>query len=206
MSFTSKPRRLRTSAPRRARKRRKPCRQSSQPSRAGAATPIFGALHAFARLAGVAPVPASSGQTLRHRLSRGGDRQFEPRAAHHRPPPTSARSRDTEIHRTTRRRRHKQTRRDPAPQALPRPSPLPTTTTNRAADDLTDHRSVIADSLSFSADGGVQCGQETRVGGGRLRSGLSVGADLPALCLACGRRNLGLSSSASWLADGLGQR
>ncbi len=29
---------------------------------------------AFARLAGVAPVPASSGQTTRHRLSRGGDR------------------------------------------------------------------------------------------------------------------------------------
>ncbi len=30
----------------------------------------------FARLAGVAPVPASSGQTIRHRLSRGGDRQL----------------------------------------------------------------------------------------------------------------------------------
>ena len=30
----------------------------------------------FARLAGVAPVPASSGQTQRHRLSRGGDRQL----------------------------------------------------------------------------------------------------------------------------------
>ena len=32
---------------------------------------------AFARLAGVAPVPASSGQTQRHRLSRGGDRQLK---------------------------------------------------------------------------------------------------------------------------------
>jgi transposase len=30
----------------------------------------------FARLAGVAPLPASSGQTIRHRLSRGGDRQL----------------------------------------------------------------------------------------------------------------------------------
>jgi transposase len=30
----------------------------------------------FARLAGVAPIPASSGQTTRHRLSRGGDRQL----------------------------------------------------------------------------------------------------------------------------------
>jgi transposase len=36
---------------------------------------------AFARLAGVAPVPASSGQTQRFRLSRGGDRQLN-RALH----------------------------------------------------------------------------------------------------------------------------
>ena len=36
---------------------------------------------AFARLAGVAPLPASSGQTIRHRLSRGGDRQLN-RALH----------------------------------------------------------------------------------------------------------------------------
>ncbi len=35
----------------------------------------------FARLAGVAPVPASSGQTQRRRLSRGGDRQLN-RALH----------------------------------------------------------------------------------------------------------------------------
>jgi transposase len=35
----------------------------------------------FARLAGVAPVPASSGQTQRQRLSRGGDRQLN-RALH----------------------------------------------------------------------------------------------------------------------------
>ena len=31
---------------------------------------------AFAALAGVAPIPASSGQTIRHRLSRGGDRKL----------------------------------------------------------------------------------------------------------------------------------
>ena len=36
---------------------------------------------AFARLAGVAPIPATSGQTTRHRLSRGGDRQLN-RALH----------------------------------------------------------------------------------------------------------------------------
>jgi transposase len=35
----------------------------------------------FARLAGVAPITASSGQTTRHRLSRGGDRQLN-RALH----------------------------------------------------------------------------------------------------------------------------
>jgi transposase len=35
----------------------------------------------FARLAGVAPLPASSGQTVRYRLSRGGDRQLN-RALH----------------------------------------------------------------------------------------------------------------------------
>jgi transposase len=35
----------------------------------------------FARVAGVAPLPASSGQTIRHRLSRGGDRQLN-RALH----------------------------------------------------------------------------------------------------------------------------
>jgi transposase len=36
---------------------------------------------AFARLAGTAPIPASSGKTTRHRLDRGGDRQLN-RALH----------------------------------------------------------------------------------------------------------------------------
>nr|WP_236783116.1 transposase [Arthrobacter sp. QXT-31] len=36
----------------------------------------------FAALAGVAPIPASSGRTTRHRLSRGGDRQAN-KAIHH---------------------------------------------------------------------------------------------------------------------------
>ena len=36
---------------------------------------------AFARLAGVAPIPASSGNTVRHRLDRGGDRRLN-RALH----------------------------------------------------------------------------------------------------------------------------
>ena len=36
---------------------------------------------AFARLAGAAPIPASSGQTIRHRLDRSGDRKLN-RALH----------------------------------------------------------------------------------------------------------------------------
>jgi hypothetical protein len=36
---------------------------------------------AFARLAGAAPIPASSGNVVRHRLDRGGDRQLN-RALH----------------------------------------------------------------------------------------------------------------------------
>jgi transposase len=36
---------------------------------------------AFAMLAGVAPIPASSGRVVRHRLNRGGDRQLN-RALH----------------------------------------------------------------------------------------------------------------------------
>jgi transposase len=51
---------------------------------------------AFARLAGAAPIPASSGRTVRHRLDRGGDRQLNhslhqivlSRRRHH--PPTAA--------------------------------------------------------------------------------------------------------------------
>jgi transposase len=35
----------------------------------------LGSEAAFARLCGVAPLPASSGRTDRHRLNRGGDRQ-----------------------------------------------------------------------------------------------------------------------------------
>ncbi len=56
---------------------------------------------AFAMLAGVAPIPASSGQTVRHRLNRSGDRQLN-RALHtivlsrlqHMPRPAPTRSAD----------------------------------------------------------------------------------------------------------------
>ena len=79
----------------------------------------------FARLAGVAPLPASSGLTTRHRLSRGGDRQLN-RALHtvilHRRQHDPA---TTRLHRPPHRRGQEPTRRNPDPQALPRPPPLP---------------------------------------------------------------------------------
>ena len=91
---------------------------------------------AFARLAGVAPIPASSGQTTRFRLSRGGDRQLN-RALHtvilHRrlhDPTTKA------YIETTHRRRENEPRRRPAPQALARPPPPPRPQ-QRADHDLT---------------------------------------------------------------------
>ena len=81
---------------------------------------------AFAMLAGTSPIPASSGQTVRHRLNRGGDRQLN-RALH-----TIALSRrathraDPRLHRPPHPRRQKHPRDQPLPQALPRPPPLPT--------------------------------------------------------------------------------
>jgi len=57
----------------------------------------------FARLAGVAPVPASSGQTVRHRLSRGRRQTTQPRNTHDRPPPPPTRRSDKGLHRTPRR-------------------------------------------------------------------------------------------------------
>jgi transposase len=96
----------------------------------------------FARLAGVAPIPASSGQTTRHRLSRGGDRQ-QPGAAHGRPAPPPARSRNPRLHRPPPGGGQECARGHPAAQALPRPPPLPAATEPRAADGLTGHRSFI---------------------------------------------------------------
>ena len=98
---------------------------------------------AFARLAGVAPLPASSGQTIRHRLSRGGDRQLN-RALHtvvlHRRQHDAA-TRDYIAHRVA--EGQDNPRSDPRPQALPRSPPLPRHAERRAADDLT----VIRDSF-----------------------------------------------------------
>ena len=75
----------------------------------------------LARAAGVAPIPASSGNTRRRRLGRGGNRQIN--AALHRVIVTRARCHapDARLHRPQTQRRQEHPRRDPLPQALPRP-------------------------------------------------------------------------------------
>jgi transposase len=104
---------------------------------------------AFARLAGVAPLPASSGQTIRHRLSRGGDRQLN-RALHtivlHRRQHDPA-TRDYIARRIAEGKSSRDAVR--APQALPRPPPLPRHAERHARDDLT----VIGDSLRKTGPG-----------------------------------------------------
>ena len=99
---------------------------------------------AFARLAGAAPIPASSGQTIRYRLDRSGDRKLN-RALHmilvtrKRTHPATHR-----LHRTPPARRQDTTRSKPLPQALPRPQPLPPTRTRTANDHLTDIEASLA--------------------------------------------------------------
>ena len=78
----------------------------------------------FARHAGTAPIPASSGKTQRHRLHRGGDRQLN-RAIHiialsrARTDPSTQR-----LPRPQTRRGQNQTRSHPLPQTPPRPPRL----------------------------------------------------------------------------------
>jgi transposase len=83
---------------------------------------------AFARLAGVAPIEATSGQTNdKFRLNRGGDRQLN---RHLRP-------RHPRLHRPIRRRRQVRTRRQTRPQTLHRPPHLETPRAPRLT-----HRSI----------------------------------------------------------------
>ena len=80
----------------------------------------------LARAAGVAPIPASSGNTQRQRLDQGGNRQIN--AALHRVIVTRARCHhpDPRLHRPPPQRRQEHPRSDPLPQALPRPPRLAT--------------------------------------------------------------------------------
>lgn len=80
---------------------------------------------AFARLGGVAPLEATSGQTqTRYRLSRGGDRQLN-RALHTVIGAGEASPADQGLHRPPDQRRQDQERGDALPQALLRAPPLP---------------------------------------------------------------------------------
>ena len=78
----------------------------------------------LARAAGIAPIPVSSGNTNRHRLDRGGNRQIN--ATIHRIAVTRAAlpPRDPGLHRAQTRRRQEHQRRHPLPQAPPHPTHL----------------------------------------------------------------------------------
>lgn len=79
---------------------------------------------AFASLAGANPLPASSGNTTRHRLNRGGDRRLN-KALHFVAITQMSRHPGTKgIPPETPRRRTHPTRDPPVHQALPRPAPL----------------------------------------------------------------------------------
>ncbi len=98
---------------------------------------------AFARLAGAGPIPASSGQTVRYRLSRVGDRQLN--LALHLILVTRKRTHPATLDYIARRvQKAKHYAKQSAPQALPRPQPLPATRTRTATDDLTDIEASLA--------------------------------------------------------------
>jgi hypothetical protein len=75
---------------------------------------------AFAMLGGAAPVEASSGQVVRHRLNRGGDRQLH-RALHHRDYPPDPPWADPDLHQPPHRPGQERTPDPPLPQAHHRP-------------------------------------------------------------------------------------
>ena len=82
---------------------------------------------AFARCNGTAPLPASSGKTVRHRLSRGGDRQVNNAIHTIAPHPRQAPTRNARLPRPPHQRREDQARSDARAQTpnLPRPVQTP---------------------------------------------------------------------------------
>jgi hypothetical protein len=82
----------------------------------------------------------------------------QPRTPHRHPPPPTTRPRHPRLHRTTRHRREKPTRRNPDPQALPRTPPLPRHAEREPIDDST----VIGDSFRNSMS--RPCGHRTMNG------------------------------------------
>jgi transposase len=100
---------------------------------------------AFARLAGVAPIPASSGQTVRYRLDRSGDRKLN-RTAHDPRHTQALTPRHDRLHRTAHPRGQDPTRSNPLPQTLPRPESVPATRTGSTPGDLTNIEASLAHS------------------------------------------------------------
>jgi transposase len=111
---------------------------------------------AFAALGGAAPIEASSGKVVRHRLNRGGDRQLN-RALHtivlsrqqHHPATRSYTARRTAEGKTPGRSSGASSATCPAAcsGSSKRPQPLPNTTGSRALDS---HRSILAIGLGHA--------------------------------------------------------
>ena len=79
----------------------------------------------FAALCGASPVPASSGQTVRHRLNRGGNRQANNALWPMRYHPDAHRRPHQRLRHPTTGRRKKEKRDHPLPEAAHRPTDLP---------------------------------------------------------------------------------
>ena len=97
----------------------------SRPPSCWSATPRrFKSEAAFARCNGTAPIPASSGKTVRHRLNRGGDRQVNNAIHTIALSALTAPPRDARLPRPQNQRGQDQARSDALPQAPPLPQPL----------------------------------------------------------------------------------
>jgi Transposase IS116/IS110/IS902 family len=121
---------------------------------------------AFARLAGAAPIRASSGQTIRYRLDRAGDRKLN--RALHMILVTRKRSHPATIAYIERRLAEgKHGAKKPLPQALPRPQPLPTPRTRTAAARLTNIEASLVHATVFEGSRG-RAGRRQR-GRARIR-------------------------------------
>ena len=142
---------LQTRHPRARRSRRPP---PARPARRRAPSPpaqIYMSLRTPAAAATKQPSPASPasphskrppGQNTRHRLNRRGDRQLQPRAAHHRRHPQPLLPPHPGLHRQTNRRRQNPPRSPTLPQTLHRPPDLPPSS-NTPKSTLDKHRSIV---------------------------------------------------------------
>ncbi len=145
---------------------------------------------AFAWLAGAAPIPASSGQTVRHGLDRSGDRKLN-RALHMILVTETHTPANEGLHRTPHPRRQNTTRSKPLPQALPRPQPLSPTRTRTATGDLTNIEASLAQATVLTV--GRSYGPRSRIFGRKQQdpsAGSRFRSSSPASC--------GLRSSSRW--------